>query len=162
MTLVTLSSNRGSESLSIDFQGRNDCGPDPGADARVTARLSSWATGEPRPTGIDLGCVQLSLSEASSLLSDIENWLALPLDRLAQTPLASTCDLAFAPSDKLTLSLGARDDIISEGKPVLTISFSVGSLSGEAHFVSDQSCLAEFARSLASALKSLGYEQSAA
>jgi hypothetical protein len=162
MPLVTLSSSRGAESLSVNFQRRNDCGPDPVAEALVMARLSNWASGEPRPVGLDLGSIQLSLSEASRLLSDVRTWLELPLDRLAQTPLVAYCDLAFSPTESLKLSFGTRSDVISEDKPVLTFTFSIGSLSGEAHLVTDQSCLAQFAAGLASALKSLGHEQSAA
>ena len=150
---VTLKSNQGSESLTIEFEVRNDCGPDPGSDAKISLHYLGERS---HPNVLDLGRIQLSLVEVEGLVSNIERWIALPLDRLAVTPLSLTHDLAFMPPTQFEIEFGTREDIASEGKPVLTSRFAVGSVSGESHFITDQSCIRQFDIDLRAALNSLG------
>jgi hypothetical protein len=118
LTLARLPSNRGNESLELEFIERRDQGPDAGADCRVRLVGSNWSYDDgPRPVRLDLGSVHLSLAAISSATSDLARWV----------------------------------------NPVLTAAFSVGSLSGELCFVTDQSCIAEFVADLQAAQRAVGH-----
>lgn len=153
-----LESNRGGESIRLEFINRRDCGPDPGADCNVILVGSNWSEGEQKALRTDLGCLHLSLVAVSALAAELEHWVALPLQRLAMEPLECEHELAFAPSSELRLRFGGRADIVSHRKPVLTVTFSVGSLTGELHFVTDQSCIGEFIAGLREAQRTIGHE----
>jgi len=153
--LAKLSSNRGGEFLQLDFITLHDCGPDEGADCNVLFTTSDWSEGEPRPVVLDLGCLHLSLVALSALLADAQRWLNLPLAELTATPFVCEHELAFTPHFSLLVRFGSRADTISGANPVLTASFSVGSLSGELHLVTDQSCLASFLADLRAAIPAL-------
>lgn len=155
--LAKLESNRGGESLRLEFIERRDCGPDPGADCSVILAGSNCSDGEPKTVRADLGCLHLSLIAVSALAAELERWVGLPLERLATEPLECEHELAFAPTSGLRVRFGERADAISDRKPVLTVVFSVGSLKGELHFVTDQSCIAVFVGGLRQAARAVGH-----
>jgi hypothetical protein len=158
LTLARLPSNRGNESLELEFIERRDQGPDAGADCRVRLVGSNWSYDDgPRPVRLDLGSVHLSLAAISSATSDLARWVNLPLEQLALEPLECQHQLALGPSCELWLRFGERADVISGRNPVLTAAFSVGSLSGELRFVTDQSCIAEFVADLQAAQRAVGH-----
>jgi hypothetical protein len=154
--LAKLQSNRGAESLRLEFIERRDCGPDPGADCNVVLTGSNWSEGEPKPIRAGLGSLHLSLVAVSALAAELERWVGLPLERLAMETLECEYNLAFAPTSELRLRFDKRADTISDRKPVLTAAFSVGAFNGELHFVTDQSCVAEFVAGLREAQRAIG------
>ena len=117
---------------------------------------SNWSNGEPEPVGADLGTLRLSLIEVSALVTELGRWVGLPLDRLEREPLECEHDLALEATSALRLRFGKRSDTLSDRKPVLTTTFSVGFF-GELHFVTDQSCIAEFVAGLRESLRALGH-----
>lgn len=155
--LAKLESNRGGESVRLEFIERRDCGPDPGAECNIILAGTSWSAGEPKTVRADLGCLHLSLISVSALAAELERWVDLPLGQLATEPLECEHELAFAPTAELRLRFGERADAIADRKPVLTAVFSVGSLKGELHFVTDQSCIAEFVGGLRQAARAVGH-----
>jgi hypothetical protein len=160
--LAKLKSNRGGESLRLEFIERRDCGPDLGADCNVILAGSNWSEGEPKTVRADLGRLHISLVAVSALAADLERWVGLPLDQLATEPLECEHEIAFTPTSELRLRFGERSDAISDRKPVLTTAFSVGSFKGELHFVTDQSCIAEFVAGLRQAERAIAHEWAAA
>ena len=154
---AVLRSNRGSESLSFRFLEQHDCGPDPGVDCEVVVCGSSWGDGSPRPIRADLGALHLSLVQFGALIGNLGDWLALPLADLATQPLRSVCPLAFSPPATFEIRFGSRQDTIDDGKPVVTIAWQIDSFGGEFHYVTDPSCLDEFAAGLIAMLTCYGY-----
>ena len=96
------------------------------------------------------------MAAVSTLASALQGWLGLPISQVATTPLNGIHELAFAPPTRAVLAFANRADTIATGKPVLTFTFSVGSLAGEGHLVTDPSCLAEFLAGLHAAQRAVG------
>ncbi len=155
---ATLRSNRGSESVSFRFRGRNNCGPEPGVDCEIRVAGSSWKDGEAKPVRADLGVLHLSLIQLGTLIGSVSSWLTLPLEELARRPLQSACSLSFSPPERLGVDFGPRRDTVNAGKPVVTVSWQLGSFRGELHYVTDPSCLGEFTEELRAMLAEYGYD----
>ena len=89
----------------------------------------------------DLSVGTLELGRLSSYLGE---WLRLPLAEQVSHPLTFVCNVGELFDQSLTMTLGGRDDTLSDGKPVVTLGFIVGRLRGELVFVTDQKCLGLF------------------
>jgi hypothetical protein len=61
--------------------------------------------------------------------------------------------LARLPHQTVNVRFGARSDTIQSLNPVVSINFSAGTLHGQFHFVTDQSCLSIFAEELSTQLR---------
>ena len=74
------------------------------------------------------------------------------LDHLIAEDLNGGFELARLPWQSIHIRFGPRSDTVSNLNPVVSITFSAGTLRGEFHFVTDQSCLGLFAQELSIAL----------
>ena len=54
----------------------------------------------------------------------------------------------------LTLAIGQRADVVSSGRPVATLEFSVGRLRGDFRYLVDADTLGQFTRGIQTALES--------
>ncbi len=153
-----LDSSRGHEAIDLKFVARHDCGPDPGVDCQVTITGSNWSSGGPSTISANLGKVHLSLIQLNALASAIESWVQLPLAHLAQKPFEYEVDLGFAPFESLLTRFRNRnDEVVEKGKPTITVRYSIGTFTGEAHFTTDPSGLERFAAGLRSGATKVGY-----
>ncbi|MCH9672112.1 MAG: hypothetical protein K0U93_11750 [Gammaproteobacteria bacterium] len=94
----------------------------------------------------------LSHDSLERLVGWLREWLSVPLAALRSTPLSIDCGMGSVFGQSLVLRLGERDDILSEGHPVATVTFVTGRLRGELVFVVDRSCIAAFSEGIAEAI----------
>jgi hypothetical protein len=78
----------------------------------------------------------------------IRSWVDQPLNQLVNSNLKNELELTELPGQSLTLRFGSRPEIISGINPVVTVTYRAGPLSGEYIFVTDQSCLGNFAEEI--------------
>lgn len=104
------------------------------------AELRSPTSGGP-DFSLVLGGLEIGTVELDRLAAYIREWLQLqPIEQINHPP-AFECSVGALHDQSLILSLGPRDDIASDGKPVATFRYIVGRLTGEFVFVTDQTCL---------------------
>jgi hypothetical protein len=70
------------------------------------------------------------------------------MDKLLTCDLTGSFGLARLPGQQIELRFGPRPDVVTTPNPVVSVLFSAGSLKGEFHFITDQSCLNLFAQEL--------------
>jgi hypothetical protein len=83
------------------------------------------------------------------LRKHLQDWLRLPLQALEPELLDREFTFTRLPGQDLTIRFGAREDTIDGRKPTVTVRAAAGPLTGEWHFVTDQSCLGQFEEELA-------------
>jgi hypothetical protein len=94
----------------------------------------------------------LTNAALKALHRHVVSWLDGPLEELVSARLDASFELA-GHGHTLGFRFGPIDKVINQrGKPVVSLGFSIGTLSGSAHFVTDPSCLALFADTLGQAL----------
>lgn len=145
---AVLRSNRGISQLTMRLTAR---GSAEWACAFVFVG-EDWNGGHGRPfTGTVDGFI-LTTAALDALHRHVASWLDGPLEALVSARLDASFELA-EPGQTLRFRFGPNDKVLTErGKPVVTIGFSMGALTGSFHIVSDQSCLALFAEGLGQAL----------
>jgi hypothetical protein len=145
---VQLASNAGTASLTIEpVRAKREAHVD-GFDATLVLASSRWRDADQYPSSVRVENIWLASKELRALLDHTARWLALPLAELEPRRLDGAFDLAGLPGDQLLITFGEREDTVASKNPVVTIAFAAGSLRGEFHFVTDQSCLGQFAYSL--------------
>jgi hypothetical protein len=117
---------------------------------------SNWVDDAPLPVHVSLGPLHLSAGAITGMVDDLRGWLSLSLPQLALTPLECRHDLAFSPPSSLSLGFGPEPGSSAGGKALITVSFSVGNLSGEQSFTTDQTSVASFTEGLLSGLRRSG------
>jgi len=86
----------------------------------------------------------LSAARLRELKDRIEAWLGST--QVGTVAFSGEYSLAADGYSRLDLIFGPRKDVItSNDKPVVTVGFHIGRVSGEFCFVTDQSCLKLFA-----------------
>jgi len=145
---AVLRSNRGTSALTLRLAPRSSAE----WDCALGWIGEHWADGQGRPfTGAVDGFV-LTTAGLEAVHRHLVSWLDGPLDALVSSRLDASFDLA-APLQTFAFRFGPVDGVINErGKPVVGLAFSIGALMGNVHLVTDPSCLALFAESLADAL----------
>ena len=101
-----------------------------------------------QPSVVSIEGLWLRLGSIQSLAAAIQRWVDQPLEALAGSAFSGHFPLARLEHQSLDLRFGPRADTISGSNPVVTASFSAGPLRGDIHFVTDQSCLRNFAADL--------------
>jgi hypothetical protein len=147
--LATLSSNNGRSRFSIELGAPQEYAHDPGFESSITIRGQHWDGDHTFPFATSIDGVWLRTGEIVALRNHIARWLRQPLDRLIADDLNAEFELARLPGQSVLVRFGARNDTISDRHPVFSVSFSAGTLHGQFHFVTDQSCLALFVEGLA-------------
>jgi len=115
--------------------------------------LESASVGDLQDFGLVVRGLQLRHDELTRLVGTLGEWLALPLGQLRDHSLAFSCGMGGLFDQSLRLSLGQRDDTISDGRPVATLEYIVGRLKGELSYPVDQSCLRIMAEGIEGVLR---------
>jgi len=149
---ATLHSNAGDASLAFAFGPREAYDGDAGFLVSVRIRGQHWDGDHTRELMTVLADLWFRLGDVVRLRDRIATWLRQPLEALDAKSLDGEFRLTRAPGQELLLTFGARADVISDRKPVLTVSFAAGRLQGSFLFVTDQSCLNIFVDELSAAI----------
>jgi hypothetical protein len=149
---ATLPSNNGEAQFAIELGAPAEYAHDSGFESSITLRGRHWDGDHTFPFSTSIEGLWLCATDIVALRDHIARWTRQPLERLIADDLSAEFQLARLPGQSIRVRLGPRDDTISDRHPVFTISFSAGSLQGEFHFVTDQSCLALFVEELSTEL----------
>jgi hypothetical protein len=145
---ATLSSNGGHAELAIEFCAPTQYAHEAGFESIIRFRDESWDGDHSFPIETTIEGVCLRARELHSMMDHIANWTSRPLDQLIIDDLNGDFDLTLRSGQRVGISFGPRSDTISDRKPVVSIKLGVWHLHAEFHFVTDQSCLAIFARQI--------------
>jgi len=145
---ATLRSNSGDSNFSIDVISSSEYAHDQGFDASIKLHGLHWDGDHQHPFSTSIDGIWLHGANLAALRQHIVEWLARPIERLTVEDLDAEFELACLPEQRLDVRLGSRQDTISHLNPVVSIEFSAGTIEGQFHFVTDQSCLAIFAQEL--------------
>ncbi len=154
MRSATLSSNDGNKKFVIEFNAPVDYAHDPGFEASIHIQGESWDGDHTFPFSTSIAGLWLRAEDLTEFQEHISRWLRRPLAELTPEKLNADFQLTRLPGQRLDLKFGSRANVISDQKPVLTITFSSGALRGEFYLVTDQSCLALFVQDLSSGIVS--------
>ena len=109
---------------------------------RINARI--WDGDHEQSATFSADNLVLSTARLRELKDRIEAWLGST--QVGNVAFSGEYSLAADGYSRLDLIFGPRKDVIaSHDKPVVTVGFNVGRVSGEFFFVTDQSCLRLFA-----------------
>lgn len=92
----------------------------------------------------------LDVSRLIEFRDFIRSWVESPLESLVASALDGEYVLTKDVGQRLAFRFGDRPGVISDSKPVVSVEYSVASLSGTFVFVTDQSCISLFSADLAS------------
>ena len=134
-----MNSNLSAESLELqaglDRSGLVDCA------FTINARI--WNGDQKQSATFSADNLVLSAARLRELRDRIEAWLGST--QVGTAAFSGEYSLAADGYSRLDLIFGPRKDVIaSNDKPVVTVGFNVGRVSGEFWFVTDQSCLRLF------------------
>ncbi|MBD9477782.1 hypothetical protein [Pseudoxanthomonas sp. PXM02] len=145
---AVLRSNRGVSQLTMRLTPRSAAA----WDCTLVLVDEHWSGGGARPFTASVGGFVLTAEALDALHRHVVAWLDSPLAALVSSRLDASFELAEA-GQSFCLRFGPVERVIADaGKPVGSLGFSIGTLSGSAHFVTDPSCLALFADTLGQAL----------
>ncbi len=105
-----------------------------------------------RDHAVALHALTLGSDTLRQLREDLLEHVDLPLERMARARLIGRFDLATRLHEQIEFIFGPREGIADSPMPVFTLRLAVGVIELETHFVTDQSCLRQFAEELGVAL----------
>lgn len=149
---ATLPSNSGRAQLVIEIGPPALYACDAGFESSLHLGGEHWDGDHSFPFSTTIEGLWLRAADLATLRDHIARWIRQPLDRLDAEDLNSAFELARLPGQSINIRFGPRSDIVSALNPVVSIAFAAGALHGEFHFVTDQSCLALFAKELSDEL----------
>lgn len=153
--IATLRSNDGQSALILHLGSVPPCAPVIAWESSLRIEGRLWDGDHDFPFSVSIDGFGVCIASLTALHTHIGRWVNLPLEELIAEVLDGEFSLAGLSSQRLDLRFGARQDTISSRKPVLSIQYFAGALCGEFHFVTDPSCLAQFAQALSVYLQSL-------
>ena len=110
---------------------------------------------EPSNSILTASNILLDKEGLTSIHTDLENWIKLPLNSQRDIELTFCHNIAGEPGATLTLNVGKRDDLIAALNTCATVSYELNRHSGEFSFVVDQSCLSAFREGISAVLSSI-------
>lgn len=147
LNLLTLNSNSGSSSVSVEIVSTSTYATRAGFDANISVKGIHFDGDHDHPINFEIEGLFLPNDELARLCDRIGDWTNQPLDKLAGTVFEG--EFSFeAPGQKFRLRFGEREDTISALNLVVTVEIESGRFVVETSFVTDQSCLHNFAQSL--------------
>ena len=152
MREATLHSNMSDEEVAFAFGPGGAYAGEPGFEVSVRIRGRHWDGDHTHELEPRLAHLWFARGDVVRLRDRIATWLHQPLDALDPASLDSQFRLTRVPGQEFLVAFGARADVISDRKPVLTVSFAAGRLKGSFLFVTDQSCLNIFVDGLSAAI----------
>jgi len=149
---ATLRSNNGEAEFTVEFREYIDYASEAGFESAIQLRGQHWDGDHTHPLSGSIDGLWLRSADLKGIRDHISHWLDRPLNYLVAEELNREFELARLPGQTIRIRIGPRQDTTSHLNPVVSITFSAGGLRGEFHFVTDQSCLALFARELSAQL----------
>ena len=151
-----LRSNDGESAIALDLERRFTYATEPGFEGSMQIRGRHWDGDHSHGIEVAIAGMWLRAEDLREMRSVVARWLARPLSELKAELLHGEFQLARLPGQSVRIRFGSRPDVIEGGHVVVTVAFAAGPLSGEYHFLSDQSCLEPFSRELNAALDGTG------
>ena len=146
---ATLSSNDGHLQLSLELLGACLLSDVPGHDARIHLRKIFWDGDHDQEYDTRIDSIWLQRAAIENLQTHIQNWISQPIEVMATSELKGRFDMGGVPGQMLRLEFGPIARIISESKPVVSLSWELDNLTGSCTFVTDPSCLRQFSDEVA-------------
>ncbi len=146
--MATLPSNNGEAQFVIELSAPAEYAHDAGFESSIHLRGLHWDGDHTFPFSTSIAGLWLRAADLTALREHVTRWLRQPVECLMAEDLSGDFQLGRLPGQSVHLRFGPRPDTISHLNPVVSITFSAGSLRGEFHFVTDQSCLSLFAQEL--------------
>ena len=149
---VVLRSNKGTSQFELKLEAPAEYAHELVYESTIRIKGEHYDGDHSFPLSTEVDGVWLSGTELVSLRDHMVKWVKQPLDQLIVENLTAEFQLASLQFQSFTIRFGARDNVISEQNPVVSISFLFGKLSGEYYFVTDQTCLTSFSNELSDEL----------
>ena len=156
MKIAELRSNDGGSAFALDFERRSTYATELGFEASVQIRGRHWDGDHDHEIDVAIEGMWLRVEDLREMGNVVARWLARPLSELKAELLEGEFQLARLFGQSMRVRFGSRPDVIAGRHVVVTVTFAAGPLSGEYHFVSDQSCLQSFSHELTAALDGTG------
>jgi len=147
-----LSSNNGEAQFVIELRASAEYARDMGYQSSIYLRGQHWDGDHTFPFSTSITGLWLRASDLTAFREHISRWLSQPLDDLIAENLRADFQLAQLPNQSVRVRFGPQSERTSDLNPVITVTFSVGALRGEFHFITDQSCLTLFVQELSAEL----------
>jgi hypothetical protein len=141
-----LTSSDGEWELALTLLHSETYASEPGLQSSLYARGQHWDGDHYFPLEVSIQGLCLRAPQLLRLRDRLTDWLGLPLADLDPAKLDGVHILSGLPGQLLSVRFGKRDrdEIPSSLKPVVTVNFAAGAVSGEFYFETDQSCLGAF------------------
>jgi hypothetical protein len=139
-----LASSDGEWELALTLLHAETYATEPGFQTSFHARGQHWDGDHYFPLEVSIQGLWRRPPQLRRLRDRLTDWLGLPLADLDPVKLDGVHILSGLPGQLLSVRFGKRDEIPSSLKPVVTVNFAAGAVSGEFHFETDQSCLGAF------------------
>lgn len=151
---ATLPSNDGDAQFVIEFGSPSEYACEGGFESTVLIRGRHWDGDHTFPLLTSIQGLWLRSEMLKKLCDHITRWTNVPLDRLVADKLDGEFELACLPHQRVCLRFGSRQDTIADDShPVVSVLYSAGTMQGEFHFLTDQSCISLFCQELLSELE---------
>ncbi|HEV8199730.1 MAG TPA: hypothetical protein VGS03_06890 [Candidatus Polarisedimenticolia bacterium] len=155
-----LASGTGREHMTWTARGIDDSGAETTlvCDVALAGRFFGAAL-EARPAGkqpdfhLDIRGLTVTVSTLERLHDHLTRWLSLPPFEQSRTPLGLDCDMGSLFDQHVRLLLGERADTLSGGRPVATVRYVVGRMTGEMWFATEADGLSTFSEQIRSGLR---------
>ncbi len=128
-------------------------------DLELSSSYAGQAGDDHHPVVVEARQLAIRRSELEEIVHRLLEWANLPLARLAITPLNATFVVGATFDNTVTLTFGARADVISGHNQTATFSLRMGKLRGEFVFVTDQSCIRSLCYGMCSVREALGWQK---
>jgi hypothetical protein len=145
---ASLPSNDGESRFAIDLHTRSEYAHQKGFESLIQFKGRHWDGDHTHPICGSVDGLWISLVEIKKLREHIIAWTSLPLDLMDVAMLTGEFELAKLPGQRALIRFGKRQDVITGFNPIITVLLEAGPFRSEFYFVTDQSCLGSFARSL--------------
>ncbi|WP_150107617.1 hypothetical protein [Pedosphaera parvula] len=150
---ATLKSNTGEAELVIEFITPAKYTCQPGFESSIRLNGIHWDGDHTHPFQTAINGLWLMAEDLMALRDYIVNYINQPLDRLNPEDLKGEFELARLPDQSLRFRFEPESGSSSKLNPEVFITMTAGRLRSEFHFVTDQSCLAIFAREMSAPLR---------
>ena len=161
-TSWALASSSGGERVTWRVRSVEGCGDDTvlACDIILQGRFFGESLGSSHPDAppdfdLEIRGLAVRIATLQRLHEHLQRWLELPLAEMRTARLQLDCDMGGLFDQDVRLILGDRVDTLSAGRPVATVQYVVGRMSGGMSFVTDQTCLGTLREGVEAAIRSV-------
>ncbi len=146
--IAILNSNNGKATLSFELKGSSVDTDGKWLAINIYYSGTTWAISDEQDLNISMSNVKILALSLSQMCNHLDEWVKLPLDIHAKTPLVYSSSFGRTHGEILNIIFGKRDNVISGDKPVLSFVYENGNTKFDSCFVTDQTCIGEFSDNL--------------